>query len=74
MNGYHTYITFDEILDFWAAERPDGPAFEQEGRITSFADADGITRQLIGFSWNKGGGIYPWRYWRENGLHRRRIR
>ncbi|QFT77180.1 fatty acid--CoA ligase [Erythrobacter sp. THAF29] len=46
---HHTFITFDEILDFWAKERPDGPAFEQEGRITSYGDLDANTRRLIGF-------------------------
>ncbi|KUO50999.1 MAG: acyl-CoA synthetase [Sphingomonadales bacterium BRH_c3] len=54
MNGYHTYTTFDEILDFWASERPDGPAFEQDGRITSFAELDRLTRRIIGFYWSQG--------------------
>lgn len=54
MDGYHTFSTFDEILDFWAKERPDGPAFEQEGRITSYGEADRLTRQIIGFYQAKG--------------------
>ncbi len=54
MNGYHTYITYDEILNFWAKERPEGPAIEQDGRITSFAETDRLTRQIIGFYWDKG--------------------
>ena len=54
MNGYHTYITYDEILNFWAKERPEGPAIEQDGRITSFAETDRLTRQIVGFYWDKG--------------------
>ncbi|MDP5103652.1 MAG: long-chain-fatty-acid--CoA ligase [Erythrobacter sp.] len=46
-NAYHDYATFDEILHFWAKERPDGPAFDQDGRITTYAEADTLTRQLI---------------------------
>jgi fatty-acyl-CoA synthase len=45
--AYHDYYTFDEILDFWAEERPDGPAFEQGGRVTTFAEADDLTKRLI---------------------------
>ncbi|MFZ9395115.1 MAG: long-chain-fatty-acid--CoA ligase [Erythrobacter sp.] len=54
MNGYHTFITFDEILDFWARERPDGPAFEQDDRITTFGETDRLTRRIIGFFWDHG--------------------
>lgn len=46
-NAYHDHSTFDAILNFWAKERPDGPAFDQDGRITSYAEADRLTRQLI---------------------------
>jgi len=46
-NAYHDFSTFDAILHFWAKERPDGPAFDQDGRITSYAEADLLTRQLI---------------------------
>jgi fatty-acyl-CoA synthase len=46
-NAYHAFQTFDEILHFWARERPESPAFDQEGRITSYAEADRLTRQLI---------------------------
>ncbi len=46
-NAYHDFSTFDDILHFWAKERPDGPAFDQDGRVTSFAEADVLTRQLI---------------------------
>jgi len=45
--AYHAFQTFDEILHFWAKERPEGPAFDQEGRVTSYAEADRLTRQLI---------------------------
>jgi fatty-acyl-CoA synthase len=46
-NAYHDLSTFDDILHFWAKERPDGPAFDQDGRVTSYAEADRLTRQLI---------------------------
>ncbi len=46
-NAYHDHSTFDAILHFWARERPDGPAFDQDGRITTYAEADILTRQLI---------------------------
>ncbi|MFL0357163.1 fatty acid--CoA ligase [Erythrobacter sp. GH1-10] len=46
---HHSFVTFDEILDFWATERPDGPAIEQDGRITTYSELDANTRRLIGF-------------------------
>ena len=46
-NAYHDHQTFDAILHFWAKERPDGVAFDQDGRVTSYAEADVVTRQLI---------------------------
>jgi fatty-acyl-CoA synthase len=46
-NAYHDSATFDAILHFWAQERPDGPAFDQDGRVTTYAEADRLTRQLI---------------------------
>jgi len=46
-NAYHHYSTFDEILHFWARERPDTVAFEQEARVITYAAADRLTRQLI---------------------------
>ncbi|AOL94327.1 long-chain-fatty-acid--CoA ligase [Porphyrobacter sp. LM 6] len=46
-NAFHDFSTFDEILTFWAKERPDGPAFDQDGRVTSYAEADLLTRQLV---------------------------
>ncbi|SMQ60637.1 fatty-acyl-CoA synthase [Altererythrobacter xiamenensis] len=47
MTGDHNFTTFDEVIDFWAKERPDGPAFEQDGRITSYSQLDDITRRII---------------------------
>ncbi|WP_379922101.1 long-chain-fatty-acid--CoA ligase [Erythrobacter sp. R86502] len=46
-NAYHDHQTFDAILHFWASERPGGPAFDQDGRTTTFAEADTLTRQMI---------------------------
>lgn len=43
----HGYTNFDDILHFWARERPQGPAFDQDGRVTTFAEADLLTRQFI---------------------------
>lgn len=53
-NAYHDFSTFDEILHFWAKERPGGPAFDQDGRVTSFAAADVLTRQLIALLQGRG--------------------
>lgn len=53
-NAYHDLSTFDDILQFWAKERPDGPAFDQNGRITSFAEADALTRQMIALLQGRG--------------------
>ena len=46
-NAYHDYSTFDAILNFWAKERPDGPAFDQDRRVTTYAEANRLTRQMI---------------------------
>ncbi|KPF64781.1 long-chain-fatty-acid--CoA ligase [Porphyrobacter sp. AAP60] len=46
-NAYHDHHNFDAIMHFWAKERPDGPAFDQDGRIITYAGADILTRQLI---------------------------
>lgn len=53
-NADHDFSTFDAILHFWAKERPDGPAFDQDGRVTSYAEADLITRQLIALLQTRG--------------------
>ena len=53
-NAYHAFQTFDEIMHFWAKERPDGPAFDQEERVTSYAEADVLTRQLIALMQARG--------------------
>ena len=46
-NAFHDHQTFDAIMHFWAKERPDCPAFDQDGQVTSYAEADLLTRQLI---------------------------
>ena len=53
-NAYHAFQTFDEILHFWAKERPDGHAFDQEGRVTTYAEADRLTRQMIALMQARG--------------------
>ena len=55
-NAYHAFQTFDEILHFWAKERPEGHAFDQEGRVTTYAEADVLTRQLIALMQARGIG------------------
>ena len=53
-NAFHDFSTFDAILHFWAKERPDGPAFDQDGRVTSYAEADDLTRRLIALMQARG--------------------
>jgi fatty-acyl-CoA synthase len=52
--AHHAYVTFDEILHFWAEKRPDGAAFEQEGRVISYGQLDDITRRLVALFAAKG--------------------
>ncbi|MEP2737167.1 MAG: long-chain-fatty-acid--CoA ligase [Erythrobacter sp.] len=53
-NAYHDFTTFDEIINHWATERPNGPAIEQEGRLTNFTELEAVTRRLIGFFQSRG--------------------
>jgi fatty-acyl-CoA synthase len=46
-NAYHTLANFDDILKFWASERPDDVALEQDGRTTSYAELEENTRRII---------------------------
>ncbi|GMN02647.1 long-chain-fatty-acid--CoA ligase [Erythrobacter sp. MTPC3] len=43
----HTLTHFDDIIDFWAKERPDTIALDHKGRTTSFRELDEITRRII---------------------------
>ena len=54
--AHHDFYTFDEILTFWAGERPDMPAFEQEGRVTTYAEADDLTKRLVTLFRERGVG------------------
>jgi len=45
--AHHNLVTFEQILAFWADKRPDVTAFEEDGRITTFGEADELTRRLI---------------------------
>ncbi|WFL77880.1 long-chain-fatty-acid--CoA ligase [Altererythrobacter arenosus] len=54
MKGDHRYITFDEILRFWAAERPNGAALEQDGRITDFGELEELSRRIIALFRSRG--------------------
>ncbi|QUL36441.1 fatty acid--CoA ligase [Erythrobacter sp. JK5] len=53
-DAHHDFVTFDEILNFWAKERPDAPALEQDGHATTYAEADEQTRRLIGLFQARG--------------------
>ena len=46
-NGNHELKTFDEFLNYWAKDRPDGTALEMDGRVTTYGEVDVLTRQLI---------------------------
>ena len=54
MTAHHSYESFDEILHFWAQERPDGVALEQDDRVTTFGDLDVVTRRAIALFQSKG--------------------
>ncbi len=45
--AHHDYNTFDQFLTYWAAERPDGIALEEGERVTTYAEADILSRKLI---------------------------
>ncbi len=53
-DAYHDHTNFDDILHFWAGERPEGPAFDQEGQVTTYAEVDCLTRQLIALMQARG--------------------
>ena len=54
MEAHHSFVTFDEILNFWAEKRPDQIAFEQEGRTTTYAEVDDLTRRMITLMKDRG--------------------
>lgn len=56
MPGDHDFTTFDQILNFWARQRSDSPAIVQDGRSTSFAELDRLTRQIIALFQARGIG------------------
>jgi len=43
----HELQTYDEIMQLWAQTRPDSIALDQDGRTTTFAEVDDLTRRLI---------------------------
>ncbi|TWJ09586.1 long-chain-fatty-acid--CoA ligase [Altererythrobacter ishigakiensis] len=47
MNAHHDFTHFDDILQFWAKERPDDVAIEQDGRTTTYAELEENTRRII---------------------------
>lgn len=54
--AHHEYTTFDQFLHYWAKERPDFIALEEDDRRTSYAEADVLTRRLIGLLQSHGIG------------------
>ncbi|TNE60315.1 MAG: fatty acid--CoA ligase [Sphingomonadales bacterium] len=55
-NAYHAFANFDDILKFWANERPDEVALEQDGRITSYSELEQNTRRIVAFMAGHGVG------------------
>ena len=45
--AHHNHEHFDDILHFWAGERPGLIAFEQEGETITYGATDLLTRQLV---------------------------
>ncbi|UAB79445.1 long-chain-fatty-acid--CoA ligase [Erythrobacter sp. SCSIO 43205] len=43
------YLSFDEFLKHWGEVAPDRTALEMDGRITTYGEAEKLTRQLIAF-------------------------
>ena len=43
------FTSFDEFLNYWAKERPEGIALEDGERRTTYGEADRLTRQLVAF-------------------------
>lgn len=55
-DGHHALTTFDDIMNFWAKERPDHTSFEQDDLAFTYAEADRLTRQLIALFQERGIG------------------
>ncbi|MEP0191490.1 MAG: long-chain-fatty-acid--CoA ligase [Erythrobacter sp.] len=45
--AHHAFNTFDEFLTHWAEHRPDGVALEFEDRVTTYGEADILTKQIV---------------------------
>jgi len=54
--AHHDFVSFDEFLHHWAAERPDGIALEDGERRISYSEADLLTRQLVALLQSHGIG------------------
>ncbi|MEM7781394.1 MAG: long-chain-fatty-acid--CoA ligase [Pseudomonadota bacterium] len=52
----HNYLNFDDFLNHWASAKPDGVALEMGDRITTYAGADRLTRQLLSLFTKHGVG------------------
>ncbi|BDI60589.1 long-chain-fatty-acid--CoA ligase [Qipengyuania nanhaisediminis] len=46
---HYGLTTFDEFLTYWGEQRPDGIALEDGERVTTYAEAERLTRQLIAY-------------------------
>jgi len=54
VNDQHNYVTYDEVIRHWAQHRPDTIAIEQDGRTTTYAELEDLTRRAIGFLQDAG--------------------
>lgn len=50
------YLSFDEFLNYWAKEGPDRIALEMDDRVTTYGEAEVLTRRLIAFFAENGVG------------------
>ena len=50
------YLSFDEFLKHWGTVAPDRIALEMDGRITTYGEAEKLTRQLVAFFAENGVG------------------
>lgn len=56
-DAHHEFETFDEILSFWAKQRPDAVALEQDDLRTTYGELDKATRQIVALY--QANGIAP---------------
>ncbi|MEL7199120.1 MAG: long-chain-fatty-acid--CoA ligase [Pseudomonadota bacterium] len=53
---HHGFSTFDEFLSYWAKQRPDATALEQDETRLSYVETEKLTRQVIASLGSRGIG------------------